>query len=115
MSQLAMILDRMVEDLAVARQRVKDQLTAFVDRRFDQLQAEVDAVRSRVLKQPKDLLSNQLASEWPEPVTITYQDYKAARKDEIVQPPGDIFQSAPSTSGIKRKRSSPRPIVTKRS
>src|SRR5699024_10459245 len=94
---------------------VMDQLAAFVDARFDQLQAEVNKVRSRVLKHQVGLPSRQLANEWPEPVAVTFENFKAAREARSdVQPPDDVVQAIPSTSGTKRKRSSARP-ATKRS
>jgi len=102
-----MILDRFDDDLEVARQRVIDQLTTMVNQRFDKLHAEVDAVRNRVLKK-QDLSSSQLANEWPEPIAVSFKDYKAAR-DAHIDDPVDILQ--PSTSGIKRKRSSSQPVA----
>src|SRR5699024_12004060 len=100
MSKLAVILDRFDDDLEVARQRVKDQLTALVDARFDQLKADVNVLRNRVLKKQADLPSNQLANEWPEPVSVTFENYKAAREARRdVQPPDEVLQATPCTSG----------------
>ena len=113
MSQFVSILDRLdsfEENIAATRQR----LIAMVEQKCDQLLGAVNEVRIRVLKHQSGLPSSQLANEWPEPVGVTFDDYKAAREagiDDPVDAISDILQ--PSTSGNKRKRSLSRP-VTKR-
>ena len=82
-----------------------------VEQKCDQLLGEVNAVRNRVLKHQTDPPTSQLANEWPEPVTVSFKEYKAPR-DAHIDDPVDILQ--PSTSGTKRKRSSSQP-ATKRS
>ena len=105
------LLDRVSADLIIRRQRLKEKMLALVDQRFDQLESEVNAFRDRVRKRAPVLSpaqsDAQLASQWPESVAVTIEEYMTTREDRVddVQPPDNLEQATSSRPGTKRKRS----------
>ena len=105
------LLNCVSANLTVRRQRLKEKMVALVDQRFDQLESEVNAFRDRVRKRapvpPPALFEAQLASEWPESVAVTIEEYMTTREDRVddVQPPGNLEHATTSRTGTKRKRS----------